>query len=39
MEVPGQFFFMPERGWSILTVREDTAGRVKELAKWGLDDR
>ena len=23
---------MPERGWSILTVREDTARRVKELA-------
>jgi len=24
---------MPERGWSILTVREETARRVKELAK------
>lgn len=24
---------MPEKGWSILTVREETARRVKELAK------
>jgi len=24
---------MPERGWAILTVREKTARRVKELAK------
>jgi len=23
---------MPEKGWAILTVREDTARRVKELA-------
>jgi len=25
--------FIPERGWFILTVREDTARRVKDLAK------
>jgi hypothetical protein len=24
---------MPERGWSVLTVLEDTANRVKELAR------
>jgi hypothetical protein len=24
---------MPERGWAILTVRETTAGRVKEVAR------
>jgi len=24
---------MPERGWSVLTVREDTARRIKEMAK------
>ncbi|MCL4436263.1 MAG: hypothetical protein M1503_02725 [Thaumarchaeota archaeon] len=24
---------MPERGWSVLTVREDTAKRIKEMAK------
>jgi len=26
---------MPERGWYSLTVREDTAKRVKELARAG----
>ncbi len=24
---------MPERGWSVLTVREDTARKVKEMAR------
>lgn len=24
---------MPEKGWSLLTVREDTARRVKSMAK------
>jgi len=24
---------MPERGWSILTVREETARRIKEFAR------
>lgn len=23
---------MPEKGWAVLTVSEETAGRVKELA-------
>ncbi|MCL4436873.1 MAG: hypothetical protein M1503_12670 [Thaumarchaeota archaeon] len=32
---------MPERGWSVLTVREDTARRIKEMAKtkgWTVDE-
>ncbi len=24
---------MPEKGWSVLTVREHTASRIKEMAK------
>lgn len=28
-----RFEFMPERGWYSLTVREDTAKKIRELAR------